>query len=152
MAGTGEDEDEPTKSTATEVVVATSAQCRLHRCVARSVLASAKLRTRRGGLAARAAAPGQGRRGRAGVSAVTLADLERTRRRPEAARACRRRGRKGESQGEAEGADVRGAVAVVQLAAQAGGAAAVAGWPVRGWMGEEPPGRIRGGREQVGLD
>jgi len=47
---------------------------------------------------------------------------------------------------------VRGAVAVVQLAGQAGGAAAEAGWPVRGWMGEEPPGRIRGGREQVGVD
>ena len=47
---------------------------------------------------------------------------------------------------------MRGAVAVVQLAGQAGGAAAEAGWPVRGWMGEEPPGRIRGGREQVGVD
>jgi len=57
-----------------------------------------------------------------------------------------------ESQGEAEWAGVRGAVAVVQLASQAGGAAAEAGWPVRGWMGEEPPGRIRGGREQVGVD
>jgi len=67
-------------------------------------------------------------------------DLERTRLRPEPARACRRRGRKG----EAEGAGGRGAVAIVQLAGQAGGAAAEDGWPVRGWMGEEPPGRIRG--------
>ena len=57
-----------------------------------------------------------------------------------------------ESQGEAEWAGVRGAVAVVQLASQAGGAAAEAGWPVRGWMGEEPPGGIWGGREQVGVD
>ena len=59
-----------------------------------------------------------------------------------------------ESQGEAEWAGGRGAVAVavVQLAGKAGGAAAEAGWPVRGWMGEEPPGRIRGGREQVGVD
>jgi hypothetical protein len=31
-------------------------------------------------------------------------------------------------------------------------AAAEAGWPARVWMGEELPGSIRGGREQVGVD
>lgn len=87
-------------------------------------------------------AAGRGRRGRAGVSTVTLAGLEQTRRRAEAAQPCGRRGRKGERQGEAEGAGVRGAG--VHLAGQVWGAAAEAGWPAWVWMGEELPGSIRG--------